>query len=149
MPDALLGEMTSNETSWSFPPALNITFRREFVENYNATEDAGDYKVYAVLSAAVQDLTLRERIASGFQNQGWGGEDAPVSVDDTVQGTFSTDEFMNFGLNCLLCKAGRESGSIEHACSNCMFFCGQDPPLNTTQGLTSNRYRFRQRRDLH
>ncbi|KAF1967424.1 hypothetical protein BU23DRAFT_559344, partial [Bimuria novae-zelandiae CBS 107.79] len=111
--------MTSGETAWSFPPALNTTFREAFVAGYaqpnDSTEDRG---VYAILLASVQNLTLQERLASGFRDQGWGGENATIRAGDTVSGTFTDGEFREYGLNCILCTKGIELGSIEQACAN-------------------------------
>ena len=114
--------MTSNETSWAFPPALNTTFRDAFNAEYaESNNNDEDHRVYAILLAAIQNLTSEERVASGFRNQGWGGEDAVVRVGDTVEGTFKDEEFRDFGLNCLLCKKGHGSAPIEQACSNCKY----------------------------
>ena len=112
--------MTSNETSWLFPPALNTTFREAFVEGYTPANDTtGDHGVYAILLAAVQDLTPEQRVDSGFQNQGWGSESAIVRVGDTIVGEFNNEQLREYGLNCILCKKGSDHGSIENACDNC------------------------------
>ncbi|KAF2448531.1 hypothetical protein P171DRAFT_440895 [Karstenula rhodostoma CBS 690.94] len=112
--------MTSNGTSWSFPPALNATFVHDFYDQYalahNGTED--DNGVISLLLAAVQNLTLEDRVDSEFQNEGWGGEDAVVTVGDTIDGGFKDAELRVHGLNCVLCKTGRGLGSVENACSN-------------------------------
>lgn len=112
--------MTSNGTSWSFPPALNATFVRDFyfqrAETQNGTDDNNG--VIPLLLAAVQNLTLQERVDSDVQSKGWGGEDAVVSVGDTIDGSFKDADLRIYKVNCVLCKTGRGLGSIENACSN-------------------------------
>lgn len=107
--------MTSNGTSWVFPPALNATF----VQDFHAQNTAGG--VLPLLLAAIQNLTLQERFDSGLQAEGWGGDDAVISRGDTIEGDFKDRGLRIYGLNCVLCTSGRGEGSIENACSNCWY----------------------------
>lgn len=114
--------MTSNRTLWSFPPALNSTFVDAFNAGYvQPDETPEDARVYSILRATVQNLTVTERTDSAFQNDGWGGDSAVVSVGDTIDGAFKDTELRFYGMNCLLCKSGRGLGSVENACSNCAY----------------------------
>lgn len=114
--------MTSNGTSWLFPPALNTTFREAFVTKYNQpNESTEDHGVYAILQEAVHNLTLEQRVDSRFEDRVWGGEDAVVQAGDSLYGKFTDDRFREYGMNCILCTKGRDSKSIEQACSNCKY----------------------------
>lgn len=107
--------------------------------------------MYAILLASVRDLTLKERIDSKFQDQGWGSEDAIVRVGDTIMGAFNDDEFREYGLNCILCKQGRNLGSIENACANCKFNLPAVTPQTPQEDvlITTDRYRYRPRGVLY
>jgi len=112
--------MSPDETSWLFPPALNVTFREAFSTRTRALNNSSqDSRPFSIIRAAVQDLTLPQRVDPGFRNDGWGGEAAVVRVGDTVSGNFKGTNFRLFGTHCILCTAGAGNEMIEHACSNC------------------------------
>ena len=142
--------MTSNGTSWLFPPALNTTFREAFSIKYNQpNESAEDHGVYAILLEAVRNLTFEQRVDSRFKNQGWGGEDAVVQVGDSIYGDVKGDQYRLYGLNCVICKKGRLLGSIEQACSNCKHAPRCNPYSNAVVELTWSRFRPRKCYILH
>ncbi|KAJ4346409.1 uncharacterized protein N0V89_010338 [Didymosphaeria variabile] len=116
--------MTPN-TSWLFPPALNTTFVNAFNAEHelsdNSTEDKG---VYLLLLAAVHNLTLQERVGSGFQDEGWGEKDAVVSVGDNTEANniqYYTKKNGPFtSLYLVLPELGQYSSLPKEACGLCI-----------------------------
>ena len=59
--------MSPDETSWLFPPALNVTFREAFSTRTRALNNSSqDSRPFSIIRAAVQDLTLPQRVDPGF-----------------------------------------------------------------------------------
>lgn len=111
---------TDGITFWSFPPALNITFRDDYEQAVLHADNGPKPAIqYQLLLAAMQNLTLDQRVDPKFKNEGWGGSNAVVSVGDVIELNWAGTENRTVALDCMICSAGQGNGTIEGACANC------------------------------
>lgn len=112
-----------NTTYWSFPPALNISFRQAYAEEtqqlYLHNITTATRGIEPLIVDAVHNLTFAQRLADGFSNDGFGTQEAAVRQGDVIEFEWQDSVNRTIELNCMVCSTGAQGGSIESACDNC------------------------------